>query len=600
MNIFSFIKSKVSILDVVNEYATLKKAGLYWKGCCPFHHERTASFTVSPHREIYYCFGCQNGGDVIAFISKAEHCTPLEAARHIADRYNIALPESITWEQSDEYADKKRRYYDLCNLVAHWCAEQLYKSSESLAYVKEIRGINDATLKQCYMGYFPSGAQCIKQLCTYVQAHSFLATDLIDAKIVFEGKGMLYSPFEDRIIFPIKDHLGRVCGFGGRIFKAKDERAKYYNSHDHEFFNKGSLLFGFDVAKKKVQQDDAVFLVEGYTDCVAMVQAGFENTVATLGTACTLEHLKQLSRYAQRLYVIYDGDEAGQNAIMRLTQLCWQVDMELSVVVMPQKEDPASFLAKGGDLAPLIHDAADIFLFFISKVGTNFTGRRLHDRMTIVQKLLEIISAIPDPLKRDLLLQTASTRLDIPFQTLKDSMKGKSDFQTLRPGERGENQGGIKSADAREASAVRPKGDDLGTLEKKIFSAILGYGELMNQEDEEFLIISLPSPLNTLIKKLQDYKKSTAQFEFLSFFDSLLDTEKELVSRLLVEQDDTMSSATFQELFAQLQKKQWKMMVNDVKMKLSQAQHMKNADDVQKILADFQALKQKMLRKGLV
>lgn len=589
MNIFSFIKSRVSILDVVNEYATLKKAGLYWKGCCPFHHERTASFTVSPHREIYYCFGCQSGGDVIAFISKVEHCTPLEAARHLADRHNLTLPETITWEQSDESAEKKRRYFELCALVAQWCAEQLGQSNEAAQYVKEKRGINDATIQKCFVGYFPGGAQSVKQLCQYVQARSFLATDLIAAKIVFEGKGMLYSPFEERIVFPIRDHLGRVCGFGGRIFKATDERAKYYNSHDHEFFNKGSLLFGFDVAKKQVQADDAVFLVEGYTDCVAMVQAGFENTVATLGTACTLEHLKQLSRYAQRLYILYDGDEAGQKAILRLTQLCWNVDMELYVIVLPEKDDPASFLAKGNSLKPLIDQAADIFLFFINRLGNNFSGRRLQERMSIVNQILETIGAIADPLKRDLLLQTASTRFDIPFQTLKDSLKAHN------------KQVRYEVPEAEEVVfQVQEPVDRLGVLEKKIFSAILGYGEFVSQEDEEFLIISLPSPLNTLIKKLQEYKKNNTQFEFALFFDVLLEDEKKLVSRLLVEQDGAMSSAAFQELFAQFQKKQWKMMVNDVKMKLTQAQQMNSTEEVQKILTDFQTLKQKMLRKGLI
>lgn len=591
MNIFSFIKSRISILDVVNEYATLKKAGLYWKGCCPFHHERTASFTVSPHREIYYCFGCQSGGDVIAFISKVEHCTPLEAARHLAERYSLTVPETVTWEQSDAHADKKRRYFELCNLVAQWCAQQLQKSSEALHYVSSARSVSNTTIQKCLVGYFPGGIQFVKQLCQYVQMHSFLATDLIDAKIVFEGKGILYSPFEERIIFPIKDHLGRVCGFGGRIFKERDERAKYYNSHDHEFFNKSTLLFGFDIAKKYVQERDAVFLVEGYTDCVAMIQAGFENTVATLGTACTLEHLKQLSRYAQRLYVVYDGDAAGQKAILRLTQLCWHVDMELYVIVLPSKEDPASFLSKGGNLQVLIDSAPDIFLFFINSLGAQFTNRKLQERMGIVNQLLETIGAITDPLKRDLLLQTAATRFDIPFQTLKDSLKGVHK-QARQESERQESQTALPK--------IPESTDKFGVLEKKIFSAILGYGAFMSQEDEEFLIISLPHPLNTLIKKLQEYKKRNSQFEFKSFFDELQEEEQKLVSRLLIEQDDTMTSAAFQDLFAQFQKKQWKMMVNDVKIRLAQAQQINSAEEVQKILADFQNLKQKMLRKGLI
>ena len=167
------------------------------------------------------------------------------------------------------------------------------------------------------------------------------------AGILSESKNALYSPFEDRIMFPITDNLGRFCGFGGRTFMPQDERPKYYNSKENNFFTKGSLIFGLNVAKRDIQHKEIVFVVEGYMDCIAMAQHGYTNTVATLGTACTLEHLKQLSRYASYVYVLYDGDAAGQSAILRLTELCWNVNMDLKVIRLPRQEDPASFLAKG-------------------------------------------------------------------------------------------------------------------------------------------------------------------------------------------------------------------------------------------------------------
>jgi DNA primase len=202
------------------------------------------------------------------------------------------------------------------------------------------------------------------------------------------GKSAFFSPFEERIIFPICDHLGRYCGFGGRIFKEHDARAKYYNSKESAHFIKGSLLFGLEQAKKEMQKSGTVFLVEGYTDCITMAQYGYTNTLATLGTACTLEHLSALARYVQRVFVIFDGDKAGNDAIIRLTKLCWQVDMELYVICLPSGDDPASFLSKQNSLEPFIQQAQDIFLFFIKTLGEGFTNQPLANKLARIRQLL--------------------------------------------------------------------------------------------------------------------------------------------------------------------------------------------------------------------
>ena len=319
MNLFNYIKNHISILDVVQQYATLKKAGLYYKGICPFHYEKTPSFTVSPHKEIFYCFGCHVGGDVISFTAQAEQCSPLGAAQHLVEYYHLEIPEDIMGslaKTSQEGHHEKKRYHQLCQQAMHWFHQNLIKSPAVLNYVRQ-RSIQQAMIERFSLGYFPGGYHAIKRLIAYVGQENFLVDDLLKANILAEGKTDLYSPFEERIIFPIKDHLGRICGFGGRVYKKDDERPKYYNSRENSYFNKGSLLFGFDNAKKSIQEHGAVFLVEGYTDCIAMVQNNYTNTVATLGTACTLEHLHHVARYAQELFVLYDGDQAGQKAVLR-------------------------------------------------------------------------------------------------------------------------------------------------------------------------------------------------------------------------------------------------------------------------------------------
>ena len=416
MNIFNYIKTKIQILDVISEYTSLKRAGNYWKGQCPFHSEKTASFTVSPHKEIFYCFGCHAGGDVITFISKIENYSQIEAAKHLAKTYNIELPEQLTKELVTNTKEKER-YFALCEEVANWCHEELLRSPKAIAYLKN-RGFTQQMINLYNLGYFPTGLASIRALTNYINKYSFMQDDLLDAKIIGEGQKATYSPFEERIIFPIKDIIGRYCGFGGRIFKDGDTRPKYYNSHENIFFNKGALLFGFDIAKKSLNKCDHMFMVEGYTDCIAMSQHGFTNTIATLGTACTQEHLKILSRYVNYIYILYDGDNAGKNAIMRLTELCWQVNIELKVIVLPESEDPASFLNKNGDLNNLISESKDIFFFFIDTICHGFLSKTLSEKLKLANDIIKTINTIQDPLKRDILMQKASKVMQIPIDSI--------------------------------------------------------------------------------------------------------------------------------------------------------------------------------------
>ena len=374
--IFSVIKSKLQIADVVGEYTSLRKFGTYLKGSCPFHSEKTASFTVSPGKEIFYCFGCQNGGDVITFIEKVENLSPLEAAQHLAERYGIELPEYQKNKEATASRSEKEQYYTLCSLIASWCHQQLNQSPAAQEYLAE-RGIAKGVQAQYTLGYFPSGTGALRSLQTYMQKNNVLVQELLAAKIIAQStKGMgFYSPFEERIIFPIRDHLGHFCGFGGRVFNPGDERPKYYNSHDHAFFSKSELTYGLDSAKKSAQKENVLFVMEGYFDVVTAAQYGYSNSVATLGTAFTAEHLKLLNRYAEKLYIMYDGDAAGKNAILKLMQLCWNAPVDIFVVTFPDGEDPASFLLKGGNFADLIKQARDLFVFFAEELTENRKDR---------------------------------------------------------------------------------------------------------------------------------------------------------------------------------------------------------------------------------
>ena len=592
MNLFSFIKERVSILDVINEYVTLKKAGGYHKGTCPFHHEKTASFTVSPDKEIFYCFGCHLSGDAISFIAKIENCTQKDAAKLLAEKYNIDLPQNISFEASEKNTEDKNHYFAVCKAVALWCNEQLLKNPSAQSYFQR-RGFTPDNFDYFTLGYFPSGNAGISDLLYSMKRQSILPRDLVEAQILAEGRTTLYSPFEERLIFPIKDALGRFCGFGGRTFKDHDTRPKYYNSRENEYFIKGSLLFNLDKAKKSIQETGKIFLVEGYTDCMAMTQYGLTNTVATLGTACTIEHLKQLARYAEHIFIIYDNDNAGQLAVLRLTELCWHVNLELKVITLPQGEDPASFLINKGDIQTLINGAQDIFLFFLAALGHNFLGKPLSQKIQTMRSFLTVIEAIADPLKKDILLQKAAKTFDIPFASLKQELEriSASAKSKVYP----ELVEGADTSEQTEKNVVATAEEPIPLLEKRIFCAIMNNMQLFNGESRQQLIKYLPSPLRGILAQLKATKEKNQTLTFGYFFDTLNEREKQDVSKLLLEEDEIVDTAAFDKLLEQLQKKQWKIIVRDIKAQLTQAKQEGNADKAALILRDFVELQNRLM-----
>jgi DNA primase len=583
MSIFSFVKQKLSILDVVSEYVTLKKAGHYYKGCCPFHHEKTASFTVSPEKEICYCFGCHTGGDVIAFISRIENCTQIEAAKLLAEKYQIELPQELTLMTSGSM-DNKKKYYQICALLAGWCHDLLLKSPAILRYLYG-RGINKACINDFELGYFPSGLSAINALIKFMATHHILAEDLVEANILSKGKSSLYSPYEERIIFPITDHLGHHCGFGGRIYKKEDTRAKYYNSRENDFFNKGSLLYGFNLAKESMQKKNALFLVEGYTDCIAMVQHGYTNTAAVLGTACTIEHLKQIARYVNYVYVVYDGDDAGQHAILRLTELCWQVDLDIKIIQLPEGEDPASSLAKQVDFPYLVRKAENIFQFFIRTTGENFTQKPLSQKLQVARRITKVIGNLNDRLKQDILLQDASKVLDLPYSALKSEINSNDSYTPPT----------VEKPDLLTPTITNEAFDAVPKLEQKIFSAILNNISLAHEQNRQYIYKLLPPVLTEILETIHTLQTAQPDLVFTMLFDKLEPAQKAIVSQVLLGSDDTVNTEDFEQLVAQLQKKHWKTIVHDIKLRMETAKQKGNQEEIEQLIHDFSALKQKML-----
>lgn len=569
MTIFDFVKSKVQILDVISSYSNLKRAGIYWKGCCPFHSEKTPSFTVSPHREIFYCFGCHEGGDIIAFIAKAENCNQLEAAKSLIEKYDLKVPDSLLQglkQQTVESVDEKKKYFKICQEVAQWAHQELIDNPAALKYVKD-RKIDEAILRKFTIGYFPS--KSIKNLLTYVHKQGIVAKDLIAAGILVDGKNQIYSPFEERIIFPIRDHIGRFCGFGGRVFKKDDDRAKYYNSKENDYFLKGSILFGLDLAKEEIRKKGYAFLVEGYTDCIAMYQAGYQNTIATLGTACTEEHLNILNRFASEVYVLYDGDSAGQEAILRLTELCWNVSLDLKVICLPNKEDPASFISSGGNLDAFIKNRRSIYSFFTESISHGFHLKSLDEKLKAVGKLLEMIQKVGDPIKQNILIQDAVASLNIPIESLVSRIK--------HPAQ--------KAQDVKVALSA-------SKLEVGIFASVTNNFSLVSKVED---VIPYFSPeIKALLKKMLDAKQKHPELLFSQFYSMLNANEQITINKYIFESKDDLTDS-LEQLLSRFEQKNWKRITASFKELISKAE---TRDEVNTLIAKFQRLKEKIIQGG--
>lgn len=580
MDLFNFVKNQLDIITVITEYTSLKKTGSqYWKAPCPFHHEKTPSFTVSPHKKIFYCFGCHQTGDVINFIEKIENISAIQAVQHLIQRYNLDVPESL---DSNHMRKQDKSIFQLCHLVAQWCNNQLLKNKRAQEYLLN-RHIHPATCSQFTIGYFPDGSKAIQELLSYTLNNGFSSEELLQEHIIFQGKAGFYSPFENRIMFPIKDHLGQTCGFGGRIFLPHDQRPKYYNSKETAHFKKGKILFGFDIAKHEIQKLKTAFIVEGYTDCIAMHQHGYINTVATLGTACTIDHLKQLAKHAQTVFMLYDADAAGKQAMLRLAQSCWQLEIELKVILLPQDQDPASVLETEQTLDPYIARASDIFTYFVQSMGQEFQSLTMKDKISAISELLELVRNIQDELKQNFLLMKASEIIQVPLDILKKEYNNKSkDEQNKQP------------VTTSKKELLTPEQE----LEQQILAAVFYDPSIVTKQHETLLNATLSDPIKTLFTKIIEHFNINGLSQTQKLEQFLTPQELQYVQQLLFKVESSNIKLMFNNLMIQFQKKHWKSLVSHIKMKIMQAKQTNNKKEMQELIDIFESLKKDLYKNG--
>jgi DNA primase len=444
------VKQAADIVEVVSAHTDLRRQGVRWVGLCPFHEERTPSFSVDPQEKLYHCFGCGVGGDTIKFVQEKEGLAFAEAVELLADRYGVELEREREDPQAEARRQQRRRLGQLLDRTAAFYASYLWDSDEAAkarAYLGE-RGLAEETLRRFGVGYAPSAWDTV---LVRGQRAGFDVDQLRAVGLAQRGRGGgEYDRFRARIMFPIRDRRGRTLGFGGRAMRS-DQGAKYVNTAETDFFHKSDMLYGIDLAKSAIAKAGRAVVVEGYTDVLALHQAGVEETVGVMGTAITTKQVAALSGMVEEVILALDADSAGQEAMLRTQQVAADRRMRLRVAPMPAGEDPAEMVAAEGGadrFRELLDSAIELPAFQVGLVldRTDLSSPAERDRA--LAEVAPILAAMGEGASRNDLLRLVAERLDLDPALVMGRITAAQPLS-----------GGTPAPDPRAAAPQRPRGE---------------------------------------------------------------------------------------------------------------------------------------------
>jgi len=390
------ILGRLDIIDVVGAFVKLKRRGTNYLGLCPFHNEKTPSFTVSPAKEIYKCFGCGRSGNTISFLMEHEKYSYVEALRWLANKYGIEIEETFQSDEQRQQQQSADSLYIINNFAREFFSRMLFDTEEGqdvgLAYFKE-RGFREEIIQKFQLGYSPEKRDAFTKEAL---ARQFTSELLLKTGLVVNRNEQLQDNYRGRVIFPIHNHSGKVLGFGARILKSNDKAPKYINSPENEIYVKSKILYGSYFARQAIDKADECLLVEGYTDVLSLHQAGIENVVASGGTALTPDQLRLIRKYSSNLTIIYDGDAAGVKAALRGLDLALEEGLNVKLVLIPDNEDPDSYVNKIGAAAftRFVEKNKKDFILFQLEVALKDAGSDSTKKADVVNRMAETISKI--------------------------------------------------------------------------------------------------------------------------------------------------------------------------------------------------------------
>lgn len=428
------IRQTADVADVIGDYVSLKKKGANLWACCPFHGEKSPSFSVSPAKGIYKCFGCGKAGDSIRFIMDIEGLGYGEALRHLAKKYGIEIQETVMTDEQLLAQNERESLLIVLNYAKNYYQSNLFKHDEGQSvgypYFKE-RGFSDKTINTFELGYSLESWDAFTKEALK-NGYSLEVLEKAGLTIIKESEQLAvgsrqsaenvksFDRFRNRVTFPIHNVSGKVIAFGARILKSDKSQAKYLNSPETEVYHKSNVLYGIFQAKNTIRTKDVCYLVEGYTDVISLHQAGIENVVASSGTSLTIEQIRLIGRFTQNITVLYDGDTAGIKASLRGMDMILEEGLNVKLVVFPEGEDPDSYVQKIGsdDFVKHIQESAKDFITFKAELSLKEAAGDPFKKAELIKDMVGSISKIPDSIKRSIFFQKTASLMQIDEQLL--------------------------------------------------------------------------------------------------------------------------------------------------------------------------------------
>ena len=422
----SKILDATEIVDVINAFVPLKRRGVNYIGCCPFHNEKTPSFTVSPSKGIFKCFGCGEAGNAVNFLMKHEHYSYPEALRFLANKYGIEIQEEELTDDQKALQDEKEGLFHVTDFAQKYFADILFNDTEGknigLSYFIE-RDLKEETIKRWGLGYCKDKWS---EFTEYAKKHGYTDEVLIKSGLTIakEETHVQYDRFRGRVMFPIYNIGGRTLGFTGRVLSSEKTKAKYVNSPESDIYSKGKVLFGLHLAKNEIVKQDLCYLVEGNMDAIMLSQNNVENVVASSGTALTVDQIRLINRYTKNVTVLYDGDSAGIKAAFRAIDLFLENGLNVKIVLFPDEEDPDSYCRKlpQEEFKTFITEKAENFILFKTHLLLQDAKDDPFKRSALIKEIINTISLIPDNIEKAAYVQQCSSILNMKEELLNNEL----------------------------------------------------------------------------------------------------------------------------------------------------------------------------------
>ncbi len=409
------ILDAADIVDVVQEFVPLKKRGVNYLGLCPFHNEKTPSFTVSPSKEIFKCFGCGKVGNAVNFIMEHEHLNYPEALKYLAKKYHIEIVEKERTQEEVEKENERESLLVITAYASRQFTENLYETNEGitvgLAYFRE-RGFRQDTLKKFEVGYSFEQRDAFSKKAI---GDGYRTDLLVKTGLTIQHEERIFDRFSGRVMFPIHSLSGQVLGFGGRILKKDHKTAKYLNSPESEIYHKSRIVYGIYQARKAITHEDRCYMVEGYTDVMSMHEAGIENVVASSGTSLTQEQVRLIKRFTPNITILYDGDPAGIKASLRGIDLVLEEGMNVKIVLLPDGEDPDSYSKKvsNEDFSKYIKEKETDFIRFKTQLLLAESNNDPTRKAEVIKDIVKSIAVIPEAITRTVYIKECSVVMEV-------------------------------------------------------------------------------------------------------------------------------------------------------------------------------------------